>query len=258
MNSKYFIYDGIKSSDKGIYIMRSDSKGTTPTWGSMNIDFTQIKNKMLPHHYSISREPLRFSIQIIVMDECGNVGYWTPEKIHEVGDWLITHTFKPFISSDDLGKVYYAMIDNADDLYTVNQQGYMTVDFITNSPFAWSNIEYSEFNMSDSVHDKNIVLSNNSNVLDQYQPMVEILSLKHNNNIEIINHTTGQNVKINKLEINEHVNIDNYNRIIRTDIPNKNIFKDFNRVWLHLYKGNNHIEIKGDCIIGTQMQFPIW
>lgn len=254
MQSKYFTFDGIKSSDIGVLAVRMESKATMPTIGSASIDHKQNKYRITPHVYSVTRENISLSFKIMVFDSCGNIGKWTPEKYREVGKWLIHNEYKPLMSPDDNGKMYYAILTDMTDFEIVNNMGHMEVTFATNSPYAWS---LPSIEVYSPIGDNPMILHNASNIVDEYYPDIYLHSYEKQN-IKMANLTTGQELVIKNVNKNELLFLDGQNKIITTNVFGKNIFKEFNREWLYLKYGNNLVKIDGNCKIEFKSQFPIF
>lgn len=254
MQDRYFVFDGMKSMDFGVSVVRADNKAEVATIGSASINSQTNKYRIMPHTYSVARENLELSFNIMVFDGCGNIGKWTPQKYREIGKWLIHNEYKSLRSPDDNGKIYYVILTEMSDFELVNQQGFMRVTFTTNSPFAWSLPSIGIYN---PLSENPIVLHNASNIYDKYYPDMYIESYKKQD-IKIKNYTTGQEFIIKNVAKGENIEIDGYNKIIKTDVFGKNIFKEFNREWLYIKYGNNNVEISGDCRITFESQFPIF
>lgn len=264
MESMYFIFDGVKSSDMDLYIMRIEHGGfiETPYMGGLDIEEEKISKRLTPYFYGVNREPIEFTVQFVPMDRRGNLKEWTPQERYKIGKWLIHDTYKPFQTSDDLGKYYYAMITEPVDISTMNRQGYMEVTFRTNSPFAWSPVYIDSFDLSDNTAAEIKELENNSNVLKYYRPKIEFELVGDTTDVQFRNLSNGGRVmKFENLIPNEIISIDCENEIIKSNRQTSNPFSKFNigmrRYWLDLVYGINHIEITGAIKLYVKSQFPI-
>lgn len=261
MESLHFIYDGKTSDEMGLYIMRIDSSGgfvEVPFWGEAEIEEERYHNKLTPYYFSISYEPIEFTVQFVLADKYMQPKKWTPQERYKIGEWLAPNGYKPFQTSDDLGKIYYAMCVSPVNLHLLNTKGYIEVTFRTNSPFAWTTPIADTINLSDNTSTRIIELENRSNVLKYYYPQLEIELVNNETNVSLRNLSDGGRVfSFEELLPNEIVSVDNKNKLILSNNPLSNPFKKFNRNWFRLVKGINRIEITGQCIIRYRMQFPI-
>lgn len=254
MESTDFIFDGIKSSDMGQYIVRINGGGVeSPFFGGQSIQESQARKKITPYHFGVDRKPIEFTIQISPLDD-----KWTPERRSKIGRWLIHDTYKPFQSADDLGKIYYTIVTEAPNFELYNNRGFVPFTFRTNSAYAWSPIFIEEYDVSTNPSTVNIIMNNLSNINMNYRPKVEIELIGTTTSVELKNLSNGGKVfKLEGLNRLETIFIDNENEIITSSAEISNAFAGFNRQWLELVYGENLIEVKGRCKIWTKMQFPI-
>ncbi len=260
MESMYFIFDGIKSSDMNLYNVRVGHSGfvEVPFIGRANIRETTSHKKIIPRLHSVKREPISFTLQFMLMDDNLQPKEWTPEDRYKIGKWLIHDTYKEFQTSDDLGKYYYVIIEDAEKLYLASGKGYLEVTCRTNSPYAWSPIYILPFDLSDNDATTTIVLENKSNVEQYHYPKIEIESLASETTVELKNLSNGgETTKFEGLSKNEVISVDNENRIIKSDLFGTNPFEKFNKTWLELVQGNNEIEVTGKCKLWVKSRFAI-
>lgn len=255
MESEYFIFDNIKSTDMDVYIVRMDSGlAKSPFFGGQGIEEKQTHSRITPYHFGTQKEPIQFTIQISPVDK-----KWTPQLRNKIGRWLIHDVYKPFQTSDDMGKYYYAICTEAPDFELANTLGYLEMVFRTNSAYAWSPVYIEEFNLLDNIAGTIIELENMSNVLKYYYPVVEIKVVEGTSEIKIENLSDGGRLfKFDGLVGNEVISIDNENEIMITANPIRdNIFSKFNRNWLRLVYGVNRLKVTGSCKLKFKLQFPI-
>jgi len=261
MQSPYFIYDGIKSTDMGLYIVRigqSNNFVEVPYWGGANIEEERHYKKITPYFYRVNREPIEFTVQFILAYNNMRIKDWTPQERNKIAKWLIQDTYKEFQTSDDLSKYYYAICTSPANLNLMGNQGYIELTFQTNSPYAWSPIYVEEYDLSDNEESTVIELENRSNVLDYYYPKLEIELKDDATDIALKNLSDGGRIfSFTGLYENETVSIDNENKLILSNNPLSNPFSKFNRNWFRLVYGVNYIEVTGKCVIKVKSQFPI-
>lgn len=264
MQSEYFIFDGVKSIDMGIYLIRvSSGMIQSPFFGGLSIEEERAKNKIVPYHYGVSKEPIEFTILISPIEK-----EWTPQLRNKVGRWLIQDKYKPFQTGDDMGKIYYAICTEAPNFELAMNLGYLELTFRTNSPYAWTMPYIESFNLLNNNTTTIIEIENKSNVLSYFYPKMEISLLQLNGNatntkqIKIKNLSDGGREFIlginNDLVGNEVIGIDNENGIIKTGNQiHNNVFTKFNRKWLRFVYGVNRLEVTGKCQLSIKNQFPI-
>ncbi len=254
MQSEHFIFNGIKSIDMDQYIVRIEGATTpSPFFGGQSISEEFVGDRIKPYHFKTTKDPIEFTIEISPVDE-----EWTPQRRNEVGRWLIHDTYKPFQTTGDMGKIYYAIATQAPNFTLYGNRGYVPFTFRTNSPYAWSPEYIDKFDLSDNIDKKIIVLENLSNINKNYKPIIEIELVDGETNIALKNLANkGKEFIFTDLIENEIVSIDNENEDIVSNRANSNPFAKFNKGWLELVYGENRIEVKGKCILRTKMQFPI-
>lgn len=260
MESQYFIFDGIPSSEMDLYIMRIDHSGfvETPYWGSSKIREERLSKRLSPYLYGVDRDPIEFTVQFVLADSNFQPKIWTPQERYKIAKWLIHDTYKEFQTSDDLDKRYYAIVISDTDLNLINSQGYIEVKFRTNSPFAWTDVETKEFDLSSNTTSTTIQIENKSNVVAIYKPKIEI-QMMGDTSVTLKNLSNNSTeFKFVDLRTNELVSIDNENELVLSNYPiNINPFDNFNREWLELVQGINEIEVFGRCKLWIKTQFPI-
>lgn len=260
MESQYFIFDGVKSSDMGLHIVRINHSGfiETPYLSGVNIKEERVHNKLIPYFYGVEREPIEFTVQLALMDKYNNPKKWTPQDRYRIALWLIHDEYKPFQTSDDLGKIYYVIATSASNLNLINTQGYMEVTFRSSSPFAFSPTYVDYYDLSNNTGTKIIEIENKSNILKKYKPKIEI-QMMGDTSVTLKNLSNGgAETKLFGLRSDEIISIDNENELILSNYPiNINPLANFNRVWFELVYGVNQVEITGRCKLWIKSCFPI-
>lgn len=260
MRSEYFSFDGITSESMGLYIVRMSSNTfiESPYWGNRSIREEQQYNKLIPYFYGVEREPIEFTLELALLNNDLSPQEWTSAKRFELARWLLHDTYKEFISSDDLGKIYYAICINDVNTHLINDQGYMELVFRTNSPFAWTPTMIVETDLSDNNTTAEIQYYNYSNVVSKYRPQLEIELVDDTRDIILRNDSNGgKEFKFTGLQLHEIVSVDNENELILSNIPNSTALSKFNKQWLELVYGENRIVVTGKCKITMRAQFPI-
>lgn len=260
MESQYFIFDGIESQSMNLQIVRMSQNDfiETPFWGGRDIQEKKHRAKLSPYHYGVSTEPIKFKLELALLDEHNQPQQWTPEARLKISKWLLNNDYKPFKTYDDLTKTYYGIFIGESNLQLINNQGYMELTFRTNSPYAWTDVEVLNFDLSNNATTQTIILENKSNIVKRYRPKVEIELVNGETAVNLKNKSNNnKEFKFTDLLINETISIDNENELILSNKFASNPLAKFNEEWLELTQGENEIEVTGKCKIKVKSQFPI-
>ncbi len=259
MESQYFLFDDIKSTDMGLYLVRFDTGFVeTPYWGGQDIIEEQIAGHDTPYFYRVQRTPMEFTVQFVLADVNMIPQKWTPQKRSEIARWLLHDTYKPFQTADDLGKIYYVVCTNPNNLYLMNTEGYIELTFRVNAFHAYTPIYISEFDLSDNTTTKIIELSNISNIQKKYYPKFEVKLVGDATSFSFRNlSNNGLATSFSDLEPKETISVDNKNKWIISNIPLVYRYQNFNKNWFYLVEGTNYIEISGAIKVAFKSQFPI-
>lgn len=194
-------------------------------------------------------------LQLYRTDGVGNPIPWEDYNIQDIMDWLVTDDFSPFISEDNLDKVYYFKCKSIKPIFTKsNKNGYLEVTF---QPF--SQYSYRQFFRKFAVEThKELSFYNYSNVDDNYAPIIEIENVGDEGNvISIRNLTTNKDaLVINGLKNGEKIIIDNLIGSV-LDLNGNNLISKCNRKWFKMTKNNNLIRFEGKAKISIKAQYPM-
>ncbi len=266
MESQFFIYDGIKSSDMDLHIMQINHSGfiETPYTSSVDIKQKKVAKRHTPYFFGVERDNIEFTVQLVLMDKYNQPRKWTPQDRYKIAKWLFHDEYKEFISSDDLGKRYFCIATSDSDLNLINSQGYMEVTFTCNSPFAFSPTYIEFFDLTGNTTSTIIEIENRSNIIKRYRPKLEIeypniVGFSETTDIILRNLSDGgREFKLTDVKKGEIYSFDNENRIIKSSrVTNLNPLTHFNRNWLELVYGVNQIKITGKCNVWIKSCFPI-
>jgi phage-related protein len=252
--SEYFEYDGKKSQDIGVLLVRTDSG----LIGEPFLPNREIITETIPHSpidfvYELRDRP--FSIQITLALDNGLL--WTTEKRREVARWLSVGKFAPFYSVDDINKIYFLSLESNSELLTNGvQQGYINVTFKSISPYAYSPFLTTIKDLSTITSPTQFTFENNGD-LDLY-PQMEIKKIGAGD-ISIKNLSDGNReflfTGLNDLET---LTIYNLERIIETDIVDTFRYDNFNGNYLKLKAYSvNTLEITGQCELKFNYRYTL-
>lgn len=151
-DSYYFSYAGIVSEAYGIYNVNiSDGMQEEPLAASREINAISIKGRDQPYFQNIKKDPLKFNVSFAFEDT------YDTQKLREITRWLTEQKYyQELYFTNDLGrnpeKIYYAIAVN-DPILIHNslKQGYVTMTFQCDSPYAYSPIMTSRLYKWDQV-----------------------------------------------------------------------------------------------------------
>lgn len=252
MQSSEFSFNGIQSYDKGFMNIRMGSEtAKRPIVGSRKPNVSNYSNKGVYFLQSVEKEPIEFELLIAPTED----KKWTRELYNEVVSWLVHDEFKEFYSGDDPHKMYYAICKDYLSWEGLNDYGAIPFSFTTNANHAWTIPERMVVKNSGT---KFIDIENKNVFNTNFYPLITIKKKKSKGNISITNYTNNKfALELKNISENEIIVIDNEYRIIYAKDNPRNVYgQSFNKNWFYLVKGNNHIEIKGDCEITFDLQFP--
>lgn len=252
MQSSEFSFNGIQSYDKGFMNIRMGSEtAKRPIVGSRKPNVSNYSNKGVYFLQSVEKEPIEFELLIAPTED----KKWTRELYNDLVSWLVHDEFKEFYSGDDPHKMYYAICKDYLSWEGLNDYGAIPFSFTTNANHAWTIPERMVVKNSGT---KFVDIENKSVFNTNFYPLITIKKKKSKGNVSITNYTNDKfALELKNISENEIIVIDNEYRIIYAKDNPRNVYgQSFNKNWFYLVKGNNHIEIKGDCEITFDLQFP--
>ena len=253
MQSSEFSFNGIQSYDKGFMNIRMGSEtAKRPLVGARKANMSNYSNKGVYFLQSVEKDPIEFELLIAPTED----KKWTRDLYNELISWLVCDEFKEFYSGDDPHKMYYAIVKDYVTWEGLNDYGAIPFSFVTNANHAWTIPERKKINVSGSTF---IDIQNKSVFSKDFYPLMTIKKTNAKGNITISNYTNDKyTMELKDIAKDEIIEIDNEYRIIYAKGNPRNVYGDsFNKNWFYLVQGNNHIEIKGDCEITFDLQFPI-
>lgn len=210
-----------------------------------------------PYFFGVNRQPISFQINFARIYN----QKWDYKTKLDFVRLMFTPYYKE-LKSEDCPQIIYKVIciDTATKVLNGNDQGYITLHFRTDAPWAWGPTTIIQKVVSD-VSDTNpftFKIENKSNVLDWYYPEMEIKS--SGSKIKIINERDSDRIfEFNELVDNEIIYINNQTKKIIGNQPYPNNYRlnKFNMNWFRLKYGVNNINIYRDCTISFKLQYPI-
>lgn len=256
MESTYFIFDGVNSRDMDV-VLGAPSRGLFKEKITSNIRVEQTKgNSGMYAINSVDREPFVFEFSIFIR------GWSHSERMRDIIRWLTIRDeeYKTLSFDANPNKVFYATLQNAIELtHNGAFEGYMSLSFITDSPYAYS-AETDKMNYICKGR-KHLLLYNDGDV-DLYP----VAKIKHTgargSGITIKNKTTGKSFTLNNLQNNEILQIDFLHKEIVSDMEYLGVYRydNFKGDWFYLGLGfygdqANEIELIGDFTLELELQY---
>jgi phage-related protein len=245
--SLYFTYDGINSMDYGIMNVSIDNNPySEPFLANRVIKEFVVKGKRNPYHSYIQVDPLSFTLNFAFSNG------WDDTTLSQVKQWLYVDYYKPLIFSESPDRVYYAMVVDA-PIITHNgiNEGYVTLNFRCNSPFAYSPeimTDWYDFSLSNT---NNLILENAGDVV--ISPEIYITKVG-NGDLTINNFNANISMQFTNLLDKEELYVNCDKMYIETSIPNFYRYDSLNDTYLKLAYGQNNIQIIGNCKIKFQYE----
>lgn len=238
-----FIFDGISSESKGLYLFSTNSKETNIDGGAklkLHTDKTNISYK---HNLlGVSEDDaLKFNLAF------GSLEPLSRYDISSIQRWLFGHReYKKLqIMQEDMLGVHYNCILTEPKITTIGNVPYMfECKVVCDSPFAWENKATYEYVLNGT--QKTITHINTSDVNDYTYPIIEFDSAIANNTISLVNLSNdNRDTRIENLASGEKITLNNENQIIESS-TNLNRLGQFNKNWFELVPGENQIKVSGN------------
>lgn len=253
--SDKFYFNNIHCDEKCVSIANTDSSFFEDYGINYSEELSLSKTSNIVSFYDKEEtQAEKITMQLYLTDAVGNPAKWEYSNIDDVMDWLITEDFAPFISEDNLDRIYYLKCISIKRKFTPTKTGYLEVEFQPYSQYSYRN-----FNRKFIVIDKKeLVFYNYSNVNHDYAPIIEIENLgDEKSEIKITNLTTSSEAFIIKgLKVGEKVVIDNLIGTVVNSLG-ENLISKCNRKWVKIGKDNNNIRFEGKSNMVLKAQYPI-
>jgi phage-related protein len=248
-----FEFDGQQSTEYGLLLANmSSSVMNTPFAYGRQIREERVNSKSMPYFFGIDEEPLQFRVMLARQEE------WDYNTRLEVVRWLFQDTYKPFVSTDHIGIIYNAMVvDSPEKISVGNIPRMIELNFRCDAPWAWTPFYVYNYDLSTNPGVSIITIENKSNIQKHVSPEIWIRSIE-GGTIKLKNTSDGgrEAILVNLLP-NEVIYLNNEFKQIETDRPSVYRLKDFNRKWIKLVYGMNHIEVTGKCLITSKAKYGI-
>lgn len=251
-SSVNFYYAGKSASDYGIYNINIDGKlFQEPFIATRNIKEVVTRFNPKPYFQNIIYEPLIFDLSFAFLDT------WNDNKIREVARWLSPDYYQPLYFEETPNKIYYCIpINSIDIIHNGLKQGYLTLTFRCDAPWAYSPFYTTEV-YDYSTNTDGIVLSLSNDGDLPLRPEVWITKVG-DGDISIINQSNNNTeFKFVGLVDGEVVYVDNENEYITSSLSGVYRYSNFNDNYLELVLGANNLLIVGNCKLQFRYRFKL-
>lgn len=140
-DSEYFIYDGIRSNDRGIMNVNVNTGMLEENFAyKRDIQEVDIRGRR-PYFQEIKKAPLVFTVSFAFEEDWGDRNH-----IRDIARWLTGQEYyKPLIFSGDPERIFYAVVIESPTLvHNGLKQGYVNLTFRCNDSYAYSPIYHSK------------------------------------------------------------------------------------------------------------------
>lgn len=248
--STNFVFDGISSEDMGIYLIKTNSGMIDSEFmAEREIISEQINGNQTPYIYSDKFRPFRYKMQLSPLE-----GIWTNELKGKVSRWLNNGKFNEFYTYDDIDRRYFITYMGSPQLnITGNLQGWIDIEFLNLDCYIRSNVYEKIYDLS-AINSPTVITFENLGD----NPLLPELWIEKvtDGDLSIQNLSDGgKTLTITGLFNNETVFIDNKERQIRSNLPNRHLFDACNKNYLKFGYGINSLQVSSKCKLKFRYRF---
>lgn len=212
---------------------------------------TSIRGNSKPYFHGIDLKPLEFSLTFAFKD--GFDGVNSDErnyKLRELARWLNKPYYIPFgIVGDE--RIFYVMaVDKSELFHNGMSQGYVTINFRCDAPWAYSKIKH--INLGNIPTGGHLDFINNGDL--DILPEIWITKLG-TGEFKIVNESYGgKDFSFTELLAQETVYVNNEKEYIESDRPLTYRYDNFSNNYLSLPVGINRLCFYGDATVKFRYQ----
>lgn len=251
-----FQFNNVSSKSKKLKLVNVDGKNEESFFGVEQEVIEEDNGTDVPLFLGVKRKCQTIPVTFMKVDDLNNPLPYRKGEFDELCKWLIHKEYKPFVSWDNPGIVYYVIFTKAKDFVNRAKEGYISLDMRLSAPYGYSNQLISPYYIT---KEKIINVYNGSDLDNLIYPDIEFELLGDCRDVVIQNLTLNQTMEFHDLEKNDVIRVynDGIKDVISKKDKNRNIYKNFNRKFLALTYGKNRIKIIGNCKINIINQYPI-
>lgn len=251
------MFDNVKLEDMGLIVVDVGTSGMKEIGFGVKRNIVEDTFGSNRYFIRVDKEPLVIPITLALKLEYK----FDYEKRRDIVNLLFQDEYKILVSEDNPQICYYCIVEGESKRFdNYLNDGYVTLNFRCDAPHGWSYpVSTDEIDLSDNTTSTVITLDNLGNVDKYYLPEIEIELVGDATSVSLRNLSDeGREFKFMGLQHGETIYISNKNKRIKSSLGD-DVYRleKFNKQWLRLLQGQNHIEVIGKCIIRTRMQFLI-
>jgi predicted phage tail component-like protein len=250
LESVNFHFKGIASKDKKVINCKVDSGLFEERFlPNRTINTVSIRGRDEEYFQSVKYDPVILPLTFYIEEEL------TEKQAHDLNRWLYSEYYEPFYFDDFPNRIYYVMYHGDTRLFHNGMQGYVTIEFISNSPYSYSPVYLDD--PIDATHYDGITpikydIPNNGD--KDISPEIWI-KMVENGDVTINNLSNGDTFKFTDLAANETVYVDCKNEDVESDLTNTYRYNNFNKQYLSFVYGINRLEIHGKCTVQFRYRY---
>lgn len=254
--SLYFQFDGVNSKEKHLKLITVDGKDREFLFGVDQEIIEEESSGEVPLFLGVKRKCPTIPVTLMKMNEWNKPIPYGERELPDICNWLFKKEYRPFVSWDNPGKVYYIIFTKGKGFENCAKEGYLNLEMRLSAPFAYSRQLKDEYEV---IGEKTININNDSDVEDFIYPDVEFEMLNESRDLVIENLTLGEKMEFHNLELNEKIRIynDGLKDMVSLVDKKRNIFKKSNKCFMKLIYGRNRIRIIGECKIKFITQYAL-
>ena len=242
--SENFYINGIRNSQLNLYLVKFDKEVLSEV-GSVYVKGVEVDttNEYNPLVSLSSDDTNEVTLNFALLDSSFTPIPWTESMVNEITNILTENPINEFISDDFPENIFYMTTSKIIKKFTYAKLGVLEVTFKLASMYSYVRKTYK----TTCVNTNTLKIENSG--VNRYRPTIQIT----NNGDETTINKIGD-IEITGLINGESIIIDNQMLLVYYNGVNK--YDKTNGKWLTLEKGNNTIEVSGNCEIRIYCEFP--
>ncbi len=282
----YFTFDGVSSEMMEVIACRIDTGMAERQYG-LNRSIITEKNINNPLTYDFGYETERLKGELTIMRySCNDSNNHSldAKKLSHLSRWLYQDDFKPLISNENPDIVYYVKFTDQHQIAAgADSNGYITLSFECNAPWAWTKPYQKEFDLRVRKNDTPLSCfefdlkgMGNCEIYNGLEMEFELSttqyggktvspvsvcntrSTRYEDRFEINNvYLNNEIIKKYELKNEENIYVHMGKHEVRSDndgIPSRIL--NCNKKWIRLEHGVNRIRVEGACFLRIRCQYP--
>ena len=242
--SENFYINGIRNNQLNLYLVKFDKEvlsevGSVYSKG-VNVDTTNEYNPLVSLNSDDTNE---ITLNLALLDDSFTPMPWTETMVNEIINIFTENPINEFISDDFPDNIFYMTTTKIVKKFTYAKLGVLEITFKLASMYSYVRKSFK----ATCTNSTNLIINNVG--VNRYRPIIKVTNKGTTSTTNIIG-----NIEITGLEANETITIDNMMLLVYSNGVNK--YDNTNGAWLVLEKGNNTINISGNCVVEVLCEFP--